>query len=446
MKKGTLVATGLLTGVSGASSTAVAEPSEVDACTTIEESGEYVLTEDLDADGDCLVFRDDNESCCVTGYGDVILDGNGHTISGNGTGTGIKLGRGMRIRNLHISGFGTGISDLETDGGVGGEGLGIALENTIVSDNDGGGIVSDAHLDLAMKDSVIQNNGGYGIYSGLTSEMVDVEITRSTVSGNDGPAIGDAFGIYPTVTNSAVTGNGAGIEALGGKFVDNTIRNNDGDGMRLTSTTLSHLDNSTSIVGNDVRGNSGAGIHLKDLECTIRESTIANNQNGVVISEYPDVPFSREYHFEKNNIEDNAAFGVRNAASVTAFATCNYWGDESGPIHEENPRSDPEGDRVTDGVEFVPWSTVPIENGEGNCVGGTTPPPVDDFENPPSDPDGDGEFEDVNGDGEFDTVDVQALFANRDDATVRDNPEKFDFNDDGEMNVVDVQALFRDLT
>lgn len=72
--------------------------------------------------------------------------------------------------------------------------------------------------------------------------------------------------------------------------------------------------------------------------------------------------------------------------------------------------------------------------------------PVDDFENPPTDPDGDGKFEDVNGDSEFNIVDVQALFANRDDSTVQNNPEKFDFNGDGTFDVVDVQALFNELT
>jgi PKD repeat protein len=73
------------------------------------------------------------------------------------------------------------------------------------------------------------------------------------------------------------------------------------------------------------------------------------------------------------------------------------------------------------------------------------PPPVGDFENPPTDPDGDGLYEDINGDGTFDTVDVQALFANLDDPVVQNNPDAFDFNGDGEVDVVDVQRLFNEL-
>jgi hypothetical protein len=59
----------------------------------------------------------------------------------------------------------------------------------------------------------------------------------------------------------------------------------------------------------------------------------------------------------------------------------------------------------------------------------------------PTDPDDDSRYEDVNGDGTFNIVDVQALFANRNDEDAVGNPA-FDFNGDGVVNVNDVQALF----
>ncbi|MGB9956395.1 right-handed parallel beta-helix repeat-containing protein [Haloferax prahovense] len=61
---------------------------------------------------------------------------------------------------------------------------------------------------------------------------------------------------------------------------------------------------------------------------------------------------------------------------------------------------------------------------------------------PPTDPDGDGRYEDVNGDGNVTVSDVQALFANRDHASVREQAALFDFNDNGEFNIVDIQRLF----
>lgn len=62
--------------------------------------------------------------------------------------------------------------------------------------------------------------------------------------------------------------------------------------------------------------------------------------------------------------------------------------------------------------------------------------------NPAGDVTGDGKLDDVNGDGDSDVLDVQALFENLDDDTVRNNPELFDFNSDGDVSILDVQALF----
>lgn len=65
--------------------------------------------------------------------------------------------------------------------------------------------------------------------------------------------------------------------------------------------------------------------------------------------------------------------------------------------------------------------------------------------NPATDTTGDGNLDDVNGDGNFNIVDVNALFQNRNSATVTENPARFDFNGDGKFNIVDVSALFNRL-
>ncbi|WP_152422961.1 dockerin type I domain-containing protein [Halorubrum kocurii] len=64
----------------------------------------------------------------------------------------------------------------------------------------------------------------------------------------------------------------------------------------------------------------------------------------------------------------------------------------------------------------------------------------------PTDVDNDGLYEDVNGDGTASITDVQALFANKDDEYIQNNPEQFDFNGDGQFSVVDVQALFQQVS
>ena len=87
--------------------------------------------------------------------------------------------------------------------------------------------------------------------------------------------------------------------------------------------------------------------------------------------------------------------------------------------------------------------TVTDENGASVSV--IEIGPIGEFSDPPTDPDDDGLYEDVNGDGVFDIVDAQALFANLDDETVQNNPDKFDFNQDGDVDVVDVQKLFNEV-
>jgi len=59
-----------------------------------------------------------------------------------------------------------------------------------------------------------------------------------------------------------------------------------------------------------------------------------------------------------NNISGNDVFGVYNGGTGTLNATCNWWGDASGPYHPTaNP--DGKGDDVSDKVVFTPWVVVP---------------------------------------------------------------------------------------
>jgi hypothetical protein len=59
-----------------------------------------------------------------------------------------------------------------------------------------------------------------------------------------------------------------------------------------------------------------------------------------------------------NEISGNDVFGLYNGGSGTLNATCNWWGDPSGPYHPtDNP--DGKGDDVSDNVVFTPWVAPP---------------------------------------------------------------------------------------
>jgi hypothetical protein len=59
-----------------------------------------------------------------------------------------------------------------------------------------------------------------------------------------------------------------------------------------------------------------------------------------------------------NEISGNDVFGLYNGGTGTLNATCNWWGDPSGPYHPiANP--DGKGDDVSDQVVFAPWVVPP---------------------------------------------------------------------------------------
>lgn len=424
LQKGGLVLGSSIIGLSSVSSTAVAGPTEIEECTFIDEPGEYVLTDDLSAEGDC-------PGITITAS-NVTIDGNGNTIAGDKTAVGISLDGSTVIRNLTVENFDRGIGTVFTRSE-------ITLENTVVSDNlvgvDGG-----RGTTIDVRDSAISDNDT-GISPGEGSEL---SITRSTLSGNDDEAVYTDLGHSLEIENSTVRDNGAGIATGEGTFVDNTISDNDGYGIRLIGLVAPTDLGTAVITGNDIQDNAGPGIEFTSSSGLIRENTIANNRTGIVLSGV-EFPTSRlpSYKFTKNNIENNDDFGILNGADPTVVATCNYWGDPTGPKHEDSPRENPKGDRVSDDVEFIPWSVDRIQDGEGTCIGGRT---IGDFQAPPTDPDGDGLYEDIDGNGESDIGDVYALFTNADDETIQSNPDAFDFNGDGTVNVVDVHKLFDEVS
>lgn len=436
LQKGGIAIGGAVIGLSSVSTTAVAAPTEIEECGAYSD-GEFVLTEDITTTGDCFQLGSET-----------VLDGNGHTISGDGTGAGISMGEStVRIRNLTVTDFETGIQ-ISTSGSS--YAADLTVENADIS-NTSTAISGNYAPRISVQESEIHNNG-VGIRGG---EAARISITQSTVRDNDGNAVATGLGNTMEVSESTIEANGAGINAGEGTFTDNTIRNNDGDGVRLIGLVAPTDIGETTIVGNDIQENAGAGIRFVASNGVVQENTITDNQNGIIISFNIDEfggAFPDTYEVVNNTIANNAEFGLQNRLTEiedvddedfpVPVATCNYWGDATGPQYAENPTENPQGDPVSNDVEVIPWSVTEIQDGESICFGGN---PIGEFQEQPTDPDGDGLYEDINGDGESNIVDVQALFSNRNDETIQNNTNAFDFNGDGSINVVDVQRLFSEI-
>ena len=412
-------------GLSAASTTA-AEPTAVDGCASLTEPGEYVLTDDLETEGDCLTL----------GPG-VTLDGNGHAISGDGAGIGLSfdLGRdeSAAVRDLRITNFGAGAA-------VGFPGGEVTFDGVSVTDN-AVGIRGGPKGRIAISDSVVSDND-VGVAPG---EGARLSITESTLSGNRDAAVSTDLGHSMELRRSTVRENGAGVAAGEGTFVDNVITDNDGVGLRLIGLVGPTDLGSATVVGNEVRNNAGPGIEFTSCGGEVGGNAITDNRIGIELSGVGDGfgDSTPEYAFAGNDIAGNDEFGVRNASDQSAVASCNFWGDPTGPVAEETPATDPAGDAVDGDVEFVPWAVEPVRGDDPVCFGGQT---VGDLAGQPTDPDGDGRYEDVDGDGDVDRDDAEAMFANRDDELIRDHPEAFDFSDDGSVDVVDVRALLKEVS
>ena len=124
-------------------------------------------------------------------------------------------------------------------------------------------------------------------------------------------------------------------------------------------------------------------------------------------------------------------------------ASYNYWGAANGPSGAFNGSGGAANGNVTVTPYYVDASLTETANGTDTGQDGTVPPVTGD--SPPTDTDGDGKLEDINGDESSDVLDVQALFQNLDDETVKTNPESFDFNADGTVDILDIQTLFNQL-
>jgi nitrous oxidase accessory protein NosD len=174
----------------------------------------------------------------------------------------------------------------------------------------------------------------------------------------------------------------------------------DGD----TAISVSHSEKTTEISGNFVEGNFATGIYVENTggegqspavllmgkneirgtgigmrframaynmpsEVTVRYNTLKDNEYGVYIDslgDFGDDPLTKIV-FTKNNIE-GSGYGFYNGDVVRVNAENNWWGQASGPTHDDNPGGT--GDRVSDNVDFDPWLTEAWEEEDDDSSSG----------------------------------------------------------------------------
>lgn len=152
--------------------------------------------------------------------------------------------------------------------------------------------------------------------------------------------------------NTVESGEAALIDVTGAR---NLIRGNRLLGRDYHLPGISLSGEANVVTGNLVMG-VDIGLKLEKAHTNaIYDNVFQGNRIGVKVGSD-----ALSNMIKLNEIFGNQEFGLMNAAlEGTVDARFNWWGDPRGPYHPKlNPTG--QGDRVSDGVEFVPWLENPV--------------------------------------------------------------------------------------
>lgn len=220
-------------------------------------------------------------------------------------------------------------------------------------------LVSTSNLDVASGDSLVVKPGtmmklssGHYLYNRGTmlsvgevdKKIVFTSIKDDTYGGNTN---GDTTNVVPS------PGDWNGIRMYDQSSDSSIIKN----------TIIRYANDNLYFYGSDALVDSSAfsyannsGIYINNSSNpTVRSSDLHDNRYGSYINSGNPV-------YQLNNIYDNEYAGLVNRTSNTILATNNYWGHESGPLVENGPDLNPDGqgdkiDVQNGAVEYDPWQT-----------------------------------------------------------------------------------------
>lgn len=197
---------------------------------------------------------------------------------------------------------------------------------------------SEASLTWGSKGHQIINNeiiGGHWAINIVSCGIEPVDITIDNNKVHDGYMAIMLEGYGTTITNNEFYDNDkTGIDI--GRSCDNEISNNSiyNNGQYGIYFTIKGAPTNNVISYNNIYENGIAGVHI----CLNEEGT-TEDKNVI----------------NYNNIYGNDEYGIFNGSLGSVDATNNWWGAATGPTHSANPLGT--GDKVSDNVGFVPFST-----------------------------------------------------------------------------------------
>lgn len=250
---GTVAGTIFVGTAAGTDVSVAQQPREISSCTTISQSGEYVLTRD--------VGRNADQTCIAIEANNVVLDGAGYTVRGDGTNGVLVTADRVTVRNLTAEGWLYGVRFFEAEQGIvtnvtaTNNRIGISVfdsENVEVRINDATGnennglalVRSDSN---AVRNNMIRDNGQIGL---VVTDGDDNSLTDNVVTGNALIGIHIAYSDENALANNAInaTTYGVGIQlsaANGNELTRNVVLDNSASGIVLVNSDDNDVQENT---------------------------------------------------------------------------------------------------------------------------------------------------------------------------------------------------------
>lgn len=275
-----------------------------------------VLTHDLDCAGNGL----------IAGAGNVVIDLNGHTLSGNGTLAGVSVRAphsGVTVRNGFISGFDEGVVLDSNSGNV--------VDKLVISGSYRGINVANSSGNTIEKNT-IQGSSGDGIRLGGSDNNL---VAKNLVSGSPfGISVADGSD-GNLVAKNAVSGGNPGFSfgiSVFSNSDNNVVDRNIVSGMALVGILIQSQSDNTVVVKNVAYGNgqdgirveAGAGPFTGDPVGTIldRNITYGNGDDGIDIDS-PSATLVKNLSTYNGDLGIEAVPGVTDGGGNIAFGNGN---------------------------------------------------------------------------------------------------------------------------
>ena len=296
----------------------------------------------------------DTVSVEITGSTITKVDANGIEVMGN------KLT--ANINHNTITGRGSITDEVQNGVNVGRDAVANVNYNMISNliyqpkTSWAAGIMFHHYVSPTGKSATASSNTITNCQTGITFENANALAEGNSVDGGTVGLIGiyaepDAAGLW---TASFVGNTISGVRDSGSYQNAAIGANTYHAGATLTVT----INNNQLTSGSSSADGVSIGLEATDgsIVAAITNNSISGWQYGVRLNGTR-VDAASSYA-DNNEISGNDVFGLYNGGTGTLNATCNWWGDASGP-HHPTANPDGKGDDVSDEVVFTPWVVAP---------------------------------------------------------------------------------------